>query len=382
LKTFSPRDGFIVRIVQGNLLDQKTEAVVNAANEHLMNGGGVALAISIAAGAVFDRECVEWIRKRGPIKDGSTAITTAGKIKGAKKVIHVVGPKHSHGEKLSEAKVKKLERAMRSALSSADGCHLKSISVPAISTGIYNFPKEPAAKVLIETTVLYGIQNADSQLKEVRFVLLDNKDTRIFEEALWNATRSRQYDLISPIPVVSCNFDDVTDNSIEEIKKNSIVEIANSSNNKKNSNSSSSSVAAAEFAAAGVLLYRFQSGDLQVLLGEEYRTEGLVLNVLGGKRNDKESKSQDTASRELREESGYLISKADISYLISQSTTRLVYLGFAKYYLYCVQCPESLSDLDRRYNDLTKRPIECEMDRLHLIRWSYLVSAVKKATGK
>ena len=129
------------------------------------------------------------------------------------------------------------------------------------------------------------------------------------------------------------------------------MEIANSSNNKKNSssNSSSSSVAAAEFAAAGVLLYRFQSGDLQVLLGEEYRTEGLVLNVLGGKRNDKESKSQDTASRELREESGYLISKADISYLISQSTTRLVYLGFAKYYLYCVQCLESLSDLDRRY---------------------------------
>lgn len=166
MKTFSPRDGFIVRIVQGNLLDQKTEAVVNAANEHLMNGGGVALAISIAAGAVFDRECVEWIRKRGPIKDGSTAITTAGKIKGAKKVMHVVGPKLSHGEKLSEAKVKRLERAMRSALSSADGCHLKSISVPAISTGIYNFPKEPAAKVLIETTVLYGIQNADSQLKK------------------------------------------------------------------------------------------------------------------------------------------------------------------------------------------------------------------------
>jgi len=162
------------------------------------------------------------------------------------------------------------------------------------------------------------------------------------------------------------------------------VEIANSSNNKKNSNSSSSSssssVVAAEFAAAGVLLYCFQSGDLQVLLGEEYRLEGLVLNVLGGERNDKESKSQDTASREFREESGYLISKADISYLISQSMTRLVYLGFAKYYLYCVQCLESLSDLDRRYNDLTKRPIECEMDRLHLIRWSYLVSAVKKAT--
>lgn len=105
------------------------------------------------------------------------------------------------------------------------------------------------------------------------------------------------------------------------------------------------------------------------------------MNVLGGKRNDKESKSQDTASREFREESGYLISKADISSLISQSTTRLVYVGFAKYYLYCVQCPESLSDLDRRYNDLTKRPIECEMDRLHWIRWSYLVSAVKKATG-
>lgn len=186
--------------------------------------------------------------------------------------------------------------------------------------------------------------------------------------------------MISPIPVVSCTFDDVTDNSIEGIEKNSMMEISNSSNNKKNSSSSSSSTAAAEFAAAGVLLYRFQSGDLKVLLGEEYRTEGLVLNVLGGKRNDKESKSQDTASREFREESGYLISKAEISYLIAQSTTRLVYLGFAKYYLYCVQCPESLSDLDRRYNDLTKRPIECEMDRLHWIRWSYLVSAVKKAT--
>lgn len=87
---------------------------MNAANEHLMNGGGVALAISIAAGDVFDRECVEWIQKRGPIKDGSAAITTAGKIKGAKKVIHVVGPKLSHGEKLSKAKVKKLERAMPS----------------------------------------------------------------------------------------------------------------------------------------------------------------------------------------------------------------------------------------------------------------------------
>jgi len=134
-------------IKQGDITEETSDAIVNAANQQLFHGGGVAAAIVRKGGAVIQQQSREIIKKIGFVPTGKAVITDSGKLP-CKFVIHTVGPRMGEGNEDA-----KLRSAIWNALTLADLYNLKSISMPAVSSGIFGFPKDRCAKILIQTAV-------------------------------------------------------------------------------------------------------------------------------------------------------------------------------------------------------------------------------------
>ena len=154
-----------IRLVSADLTERDVDAVVNAANSHLRHGGGVAGAIVRKGGRVIQDES----DRIGFVPVGGAAITTAGKLK-ARYVIHAVGPMMGEGDEDN-----KLKRAINSVLALATKEKLKSISVPAISAGIFGFPKDRCARILVGETTAFLKDNEASSLELVEFCIFDQE---------------------------------------------------------------------------------------------------------------------------------------------------------------------------------------------------------------
>jgi O-acetyl-ADP-ribose deacetylase (regulator of RNase III) len=169
----------ILELTQGDITDQTTDAIVNAANAALQMGGGVAGAIRRRGGPKIQEEC----NRIGGTHVGGAVITTGGNL-AAKYVIHAVGPRH--GEEHEDTKLKD---ATLNSLILADQNHLKSIAFPAISTGVFGFPKDRCATIMLSTTVAY--LEGPTKLEKVVYCLYDRKTLEIFEHALQSLTHKR-----------------------------------------------------------------------------------------------------------------------------------------------------------------------------------------------
>jgi O-acetyl-ADP-ribose deacetylase len=177
-------DSGVVRLLRGRVIvkvgditKEDVDAVVNAANSTLLGGGGVDGAIHRAAGPEIKRACEEIRRTRYPegLPTGHAVLTTAGKMT-ARYVIHTVGPVYSHGKDKSAL----LAGCYTNSLALAAGNALRSIAFPAISTGIYGYPREAAAEVA-STAVEKFLQN-DFTIEEVRLVFFQSSDADSFLE--------------------------------------------------------------------------------------------------------------------------------------------------------------------------------------------------------
>ena len=169
-----------MKVVKGDITKIKVDAIVNAANSSLMGGGGVDGAIHRAGGPEILEECKKIIARQGSCKTGEAVITTAGKLP-AKFVIHTVGPVWKggqHGEK------QKLADCYFNSLKLAKKYNLLSIAFPNISTGVYGFPKEEAAKIAVKTVKDF-IANENS-LMEVLFVCYDQNNFNFIQAELNN----------------------------------------------------------------------------------------------------------------------------------------------------------------------------------------------------
>jgi O-acetyl-ADP-ribose deacetylase len=166
--------GQTLQIVQGDITTEEVDAIVNAANEHLQHGGGVAWAISKRGGPAIQQESDAWIRAKGPVSHAHPAWTSGGLLP-AKYVIHAVGPVWGVGEEDA-----KLRESVTGSLRVADELELSSIAFPAISTGIFGFPKERAAKVILESILAYFRENNSSGVKVVKLVLFDQPTADAF----------------------------------------------------------------------------------------------------------------------------------------------------------------------------------------------------------
>jgi O-acetyl-ADP-ribose deacetylase (regulator of RNase III) len=166
-----------LELVQGDITELDTDAIVNAANEHLAHGGGVAGVISRKGGRVIQRESNDWVRQHGPVRTGTAAITSGGRLK-ARHVIHTVGPVYDGTPRSAE----RLASAVRAALQMADEHGLRSIALPAISTGIFGYPMEEAAQVMLQAAIAYLEQG--TSLERVVFCLYGQSAFDIFAREL------------------------------------------------------------------------------------------------------------------------------------------------------------------------------------------------------
>jgi O-acetyl-ADP-ribose deacetylase (regulator of RNase III) len=166
--------GQILQIVQGDITTEEVDAVVNAANEHLQHGGGVAWAISKKGGPAIQKESDVWVRKHGRVPHAQPAWTSGGRLP-AKYVIHAVGPVWGDGDEDS-----KLESAVTGSLRAAEELKCSSIALPAISTGIFGFPRDRAAGIIFSAIEKYFVENPSSGLRRVRIVLFDQATIEVF----------------------------------------------------------------------------------------------------------------------------------------------------------------------------------------------------------
>ena len=164
----------LIALVMGDITEEETDAIVNAANTRLSGGAGVDGAIHRAGGPSIMAEC----RKIGGCPTGQAVITTGGNLK-AKQVIHTVGPVYQGGTK-GEAEL--LRSAYLSSLKLAAAKGLKSIAFPAISTGVYSYPLPEAAHIALKTAVDYLRENTDIDV--IRFVLFDRRTYDAFAAEL------------------------------------------------------------------------------------------------------------------------------------------------------------------------------------------------------
>ncbi|WKZ36374.1 MAG: macro domain-containing protein [Anaerolineales bacterium] len=175
--------GQTLQIVQGDITLDEVDAIVNAANDHLQHGGGVAWAISQKGGATVQQESDEWIRKHGPVSHSHPAWTSGGLLP-AKYIIHAVGPVwgETHAAGTGGNEDKNLSAAVTGSLCVADELKCKSISMPAISTGIFGFPKDRAAGIIFDAIESCFSEGKNSGIKLVRIVLYDQATLDIFLE--------------------------------------------------------------------------------------------------------------------------------------------------------------------------------------------------------
>ena len=167
------RRSTLIRIVQGDITEVDCDAVVNAANNHLWMGAGVAGAIKRKGGVEIQREAVA----QGPIPVGEAVLTGAGKLR-ARFVIHAA----AMGQDLKTGETE-IREATRNSLLRAEEKGLRSISFPALGTGVGGFPLSDAARVMIKA-VCDHVDAQESGLEEVEFVLFDAPALAAFEKVL------------------------------------------------------------------------------------------------------------------------------------------------------------------------------------------------------
>ena len=162
----------ILELLEGDITEMETDAIVNAANAQLVLGGGVAGAIRRKGGPTIQEEC----NKRGGAFVGGAVITTGGNLK-AKYVIHAVGPRMGEGNE-----DEKLKNATLNSLKAAEENHLKSISFPAISAGIFGFPIARCAEIMLKIVIEY--LKGQTGLEKVIFALFGRESYQVFENQL------------------------------------------------------------------------------------------------------------------------------------------------------------------------------------------------------
>lgn len=163
-------NGTDIVLVKGDITEEKVDAIVNAANSMLLHGGGVAGAIVRKGGNIIQEES----NRVAPVSVGNAGITGGGKLP-ADYVIHAVGPRWGEGDEHN-----KLAGAVRSSLLLANEKHLKSISLPAISTGIFGFPLDEAVDIILGEIKNVLDNNSSPNLEEIRLCIFDDKTLSAF----------------------------------------------------------------------------------------------------------------------------------------------------------------------------------------------------------
>lgn len=171
-------NGTIIELLKGDITRLRVDAIVNAAKNSLMGGGGVDGAVHKAGGSEILRECEEIVKRQGGCPTGEAVITTAGNMP-SKYVIHTVGPVWKGGY---ENEKQLLSNCYKNSLNIAVQNGIKSIAFPNISTGIYKFPKKEAGIIAVESVIEF-LKN-DSSIENVIFACFGDENYEIYKNLI------------------------------------------------------------------------------------------------------------------------------------------------------------------------------------------------------
>jgi O-acetyl-ADP-ribose deacetylase (regulator of RNase III) len=166
----------------GDLTTMQVDAIVNAANEQLAHGGGLAAAIVRVGGSIIQEESDRWVAQHGPLSPGTAAVTSGGALP-ARLVVHVAGPRHREGRDNERL----LRLAVGAALTAATEHGCRTVALPAVSAGIFGYPLEEAVAVIASEAAAWARANPNA-LDEIRLVGYDGRVTSAFADAI-DATR-------------------------------------------------------------------------------------------------------------------------------------------------------------------------------------------------
>ncbi len=177
---FKTSTGQALQVRQGDLTQEDVDAIVNAANSPVAHGGGVGGAIVGRGGYLIQDESDRWVAEHGSVPTGQVAVTSAGSLP-CKTIIHAVGPVWQGGGAHEEDL---LESAVQNSLLKAEELELSSIALPAISSGIFGFPKERCAEIMIATALNFFKDHPQAALRRVCFTNIDELTVSIFAEKI------------------------------------------------------------------------------------------------------------------------------------------------------------------------------------------------------
>jgi O-acetyl-ADP-ribose deacetylase (regulator of RNase III) len=166
-----------ITLLQGDITQQAADVIVNAANSSLAGGGGVDGAIHRAGGPEIMKELNEIKKVQSGCATGSAVITSAGNLN-ARHVVHAVGPRYRNGQ---DGEPELLASAYESSLRLAVQAGARTVALPSISTGVYSYPVEPAARIALGTVAAFC--RVFDQLERITFVLFDSVTFKAYEKA-------------------------------------------------------------------------------------------------------------------------------------------------------------------------------------------------------
>lgn len=171
-------EGVLLALHHGDLTLETVDAIVNAANGQLAHGGGVAGAIVRRGGPAIQSESTAYVLRHGRVPTGQVAVTGAGSLP-CRRVIHAVGPVW-HGGGRNEPEL--LRSAVTEALLAADREGLASVAMPAISSGIFGFPKPLCAEILVSAGMEFSAAHPQTSVREIRYTNYDAETVEVFAE--------------------------------------------------------------------------------------------------------------------------------------------------------------------------------------------------------
>jgi O-acetyl-ADP-ribose deacetylase (regulator of RNase III) len=175
---YKSAEGKVIQVRDGDMTKETVDVIVNAANKQLDHASGLAGAIVKNGGEMIQIESDIYISENGPVPDGEIAITNAGELS-CKKIIHAVGPTWHGGQEGEEFT---LRQCVWKSLKATEQLGLHSISIPAISSGIFRFPKDLCAKILFDTALDFFKSSPSSSVNEIRFTNFDKTTVEFFSK--------------------------------------------------------------------------------------------------------------------------------------------------------------------------------------------------------
>lgn len=175
-----------LELVQGDITLETTDAIVNAANAHLVHGGGVAGAIVQRGGMIIQQESSAWVKQNGPVSHSKPAVTSAGNL-ACRYILHAVGPIWGEGDE-----IEKLKQTLTGILDTAESLALSTLAIPPISTGIFGFPIELAAPLFYQAVEDYFTGHPNSGIILIRFTIIDSPTLKLFAKYFPSHSRISQ----------------------------------------------------------------------------------------------------------------------------------------------------------------------------------------------